>query len=118
MPPATTAPALVCLTQVDFRSGMRHEMAAVNRRIHAAGAVAIWDLSHSAGAFPVTLDDDGSDFAVGCSYKYLNGGSGAPAWIDCARRWHDGSTSRCPAGSVTPIRSRSNSAIYRPAARP
>ena len=82
-------PALVCLTQVDFRSGMRHEMAAVNRRIHAAGAVAIWDLSHSAGAFPVTLDDDGSDFAVGCSYKYLNGGPGAPAWIYCARRWHD-----------------------------
>lgn len=82
-------PALVCLTQVDFRSGLRHDMAAVNQRIRAAGALGIWDLSHSAGAFPVALDADGSDFAVGCTYKYLNGGPGAPAFVYAARRWHE-----------------------------
>ncbi|MGR3634606.1 MAG: kynureninase [Shimia sp.] len=73
--------AVVMLTQVDYRSGRMHDMAAITKRAHDVGAVMIWDLAHSAGAVPVELTACNAEFAVGCSYKYLNGGPGAPAFI-------------------------------------
>ena len=78
--------AATLITEVDYRTGRRHDMAALTGRAHAKGALTVWDLAHSAGALPVHLSECGADFAVGCTYKYLNAGPGGPAFIYVAPR--------------------------------
>lgn len=73
--------ALVMLTHIDFKSGRIHDMRAITAKAHEKGALVIWDLAHSAGALQVELDACNADFAIGCGYKYLNGGPGAPAFV-------------------------------------
>ena len=81
--------AVLMLTEVDYRTGRKHDMAALIARAHDAGALVIWDLAHSAGALPVDVTGTDADFAVGCSYKYLNSGPGGPAFIYVAPRLAD-----------------------------
>jgi kynureninase len=78
--------AAVMITEVDYRTGRRHDMARLSAKAHAKGALIIWDLAHSAGAFRVDVAKGGADFAVGCTYKYLNSGPGGPAFIYVAPR--------------------------------
>lgn len=80
--------AVLLLTQVHYKSGRVRDMAAITERAHDVGALVVWDLSHSAGAIPVDLNGANADFAIGCGYKFLNGGPGAPAYLFAASRHH------------------------------
>ncbi len=106
--------ALLVLTQVDYRSGRKLDLARVTAAAHERGAIVLWDLAHSAGAFAVDLGAADADLAVGCGYKYLNGGPGAPAFLYVAQRWQEAIQPALPGwmGHAEPFRLEAG---YRPA---
>ncbi|MCS6846221.1 MAG: kynureninase [Anaerolineae bacterium] len=106
--------AVVMLTHVNYRTGRMHDMVSITRHAHACGALAIWDLAHSVGAVPVDLNEAQADFAIGCGYKYLNGGPGAPAFIFVAQR-HQADFRQPLAGWLGHAQPFAFEASYRPA---
>jgi kynureninase len=107
--------AILMLTHVNFRTGVMHDMRELTRRAHQQGALVLWDLAHSAGAMPLDLDGCEVDMAVGCGYKFLNGGPGAPAFLYLARR-HQERAAQPLSGWMGHARAFDFSPDYQPAA--
>ncbi|MCH8322590.1 MAG: kynureninase [Proteobacteria bacterium] len=105
--------AILCLTHANYKTSVRHDMAALTRRAREAGAMTIWDLSHSAGALPVDLNGCGADFAIGCGYKFLNGGPGGSGYIFVAAR-HQNKILPALAGWMGHVRPFDFSSDYQP----